>query len=390
MSSLTAVAIERLRAGALAEFGGHMAVERVAGQQAFRVALESDQPASAAQVNSLISQARSLAKGSLSGFEFRLKQSAGGDRFLELRKQTGWGAFKEALKIGQHDRAAERSAALAALPAAFAKLSTAQQLANRSEARSLVGAAVQLSPTAVRIEADSARIAEDPIGAMLSAWSAGDRFDKFEFAESTQRAVELHGSLWNEASGVTRSEYVGQAIAGSVAPKIQDMDDEALNGMYSTFLKNPRVMLGMEWVGACTTLAMKNDSENVHSTHPLINVKNLSPQQIDAQGAMYSGLANQIASAATAVHETLVNVMMDRGLLTREGIADTYSFQGQQIDYNKFPPSPDNFAERLAERAYWKVDMLEAILEMKREALQTEPQLSAARDSESHDDILRA
>ena len=191
-----------------------MPAERVGSQAAVRVQLGQGQSASAGDVHDLLAQARQLFPGrSLQGFEFRLKAGTGGAQFLELRKQTGWGAFKEAMGIGQATRDAERRNALNALPAAYLNGANAQQAFNRDAARALVSR----TETAVAIEATSTRIAANPMGSLLAAYSAGERFEQFEFAECLARVANSFGMALDDGSGVSRPERISAATAGAAA-----------------------------------------------------------------------------------------------------------------------------------------------------------------------------
>jgi hypothetical protein len=341
-----------------------MAVERVAGQQAFRVELGQGQTASAADVDNLIRQARTLfPSGSLSGFEFRLKAGANGTSFLELRKQNGWGAFKEALKIGRETRAAERRNALTALPAAYRKEALADQSINRDEARSLV--------SRVAIEADSARIAANPVESLMAAFSAGEKFDRFEFLECLAQVADSFGFLHNDGSEKSRPERIGNATTATVAPQIARLSDDQLKAAYRTYVANMPIMAGGSLNGTAFEFAKMIVGEGESPiAHPLLDSQNLSDTDREAAAIRFAYLMGDLAMVSAGVHEPLLSEMTTRGLLSQPVRGqELFVFEGREINHELLSGKESPFLYSVAARAYEKGNMLEAIRDMRAESL---------------------
>ena len=99
-------------------------IERVGNQQSVRMQLSSDGSASQSDIQNLITQAKIEFGSNLNNFEFRVKtEMQGGVRhnYLELRKQSNFGAFREAIGSRKNDRAQERKDALAVLANTYGK-----------------------------------------------------------------------------------------------------------------------------------------------------------------------------------------------------------------------------------------------------------------------------
>ena len=345
-----------------------MPAERVGSQAAVRVQLGQGQNASAGDVHDLLAQARQLFPGrSLQGFEFRLKAGTGGAQFLELRKQTGWGAFKEAMGIGQATRDAERRNALNALPAAYLNGANAQQAFNRDAARALVSR----TETAVAIEATSTRIAANPMGSLLAAYSAGEKFDRFEFLECLDRVANSFNLPLNDGSGTAKNERLGAAALQIVVPQLQQQSDDQLRQMYRTFVAHPGVMSGSNLSGIAAGMGMLLDNQNLFADPPSLQGQPLDAEAKRAKALEYANLLADPGAVAAAVHGALVDEMTRRNLLRLVSESpEAYEFENQMVTYNDLDTgAAQDFLIELGTRTFIKGNTLEAILEMKAESL---------------------
>jgi hypothetical protein len=331
--------------------------------------LVQGQSASAGDVHDLLARARQLFPGrSLQGFEFRLKAVAGGAQFLELRKQTGWGAFKEAMGIGRATRDAERRNALYALPAAYLNGANAQQAFNRDAARALVS---RTETAAIAIESDSTRIAANPMGSLLAAYSAGDKFDRFEFLECLDRVANSFNLPLNDGSGTTKNERLGAAALQIVVSQLQQQSDDQLRQMYRTFVAHPGIMSGPYLSGIAAGMGMLLDNRDLFADPPSLQGQPLDAGAKRAKALEYANLLADPGAVAAAFHGALVDEMTRRNLLRRVSEShEAYEFENRIVTYNDLDVGAAyDFLIALGTRTFIKGNTLEAILEMKAESL---------------------
>lgn len=107
---------------------------RLAGQAVIRLQINEGTTPDRPAIESMLSKARETfgAGAALGRFEFRLKES-GGQKYLELREQTRFGAFREAIGNRSEARAQERQGALDLLESAYGRDILAQVGINRAE-----------------------------------------------------------------------------------------------------------------------------------------------------------------------------------------------------------------------------------------------------------------
>jgi hypothetical protein len=126
---------------------------RLAGQAAVRLQINEGAGPDRAAIDAMLAKARDAfgAGAALGRFEFRLKES-GGQRYLELREQTRFGAFREAIGSRSEARNRERQDALALLGQAYGKdilaqvgLDLGQSPASRVQARQAVAGTQELA-----------------------------------------------------------------------------------------------------------------------------------------------------------------------------------------------------------------------------------------------------
>ena len=177
---------------------------RVGTHNRFQIQLSNDASANRAKIDQMLNEAKSQfgAEGALNRFEFRLKSSADGVQYLELRNQSKFGGFREMINSRSGERASERQGAVAALAKAYPGLLEAMPGLRRQDAA--LGA--NDAGSMIAMTREDARSVRDLLTSPMRT------FDSPQITSEGARKIIADGWTARENKVGTYSEVHGQSI----------------------------------------------------------------------------------------------------------------------------------------------------------------------------------
>lgn len=270
-------------------------VSNISGAVGRRIQLNQQGQTTAFKLQELLDEAKSdpNVDRARANMEFRVKQDASGNKFLELREQTFFGRFKEALGIRSADRNRERQEAMEIINKAVPELKLGAggngNQVSRAQARAAVEALDQrLSPDSAGVIGGNSFVVEDTLQGLI----AGGPLNDEQFAELAEQNALL-GIARNDARSPTQSDkgvsFIGQALSDIDGFEITEALDDLRTSNEAQFGALQLASKDADWKGVLA--GFESSLKNIESLKQNSNLTDgyraeLKEREIEAKAGM--------------------------------------------------------------------------------------------------------